>query len=179
MWLCHHSACNTVFGYSSVRLNFVFKSPSTSPTAQWHARLSQRPNSASQRTAPEHTVRSSKCPQQMDCRTSMMRTLTTPTLKQSLWLSVTHPCFLDDVLFRYKVELEEGFDNILVVDGIPVIDNSKLEKLLAKISKEFGKKGSKISPDDIFVPFDEKSGKSKGYAWMFSFEEIGVDVSIL
>lgn len=67
-------------------------------------------------------------------------------------------------MFRYKVELEEGFDNILVVDGIPVIDNSKLEKLLAKISKEFGKKGSKISPDDIFVPFDEKTGKSKGYA---------------
>ena len=44
------------------------------------------------------------------------------------------------VFHRYKVELEEGFDNILVVDGVPVIDKSKLEKLLAKICKEFGKK---------------------------------------
>ena len=67
------------------------------------------------------------------------------------------------VFHRYKVELEEGFDNILVVDGVPVIDKSKLEKLLAKICKEFGKKGAQIKPDNIFVPWDEKSGKSKGY----------------
>ena len=71
-----------------------------------------------------------------------------------------HPCPL---YHRYKVELEEGFDNILVVDGVPVIDKSKLEKLLAKISKEFGKKGAHIKPDDIFVPWDDNAGKSKGY----------------
>ena len=51
-----------------------------------------------------------------------------------------------------------------MVDGVPVVDNSKLEKLLAKICKEFGKKGAHIRPDDIFVPWDEKTGKSKGYA---------------
>ncbi|KAL5495196.1 PRT1 [Sanghuangporus weigelae] len=72
-----------------------------------------------------------------------------------------------DIEAKYNVELEEGFDdNILVVDGVPVIDNSKLEKLLVKISKEFGKKGAHIKPENIFVPWDEKSGKSKGFVFM-------------
>ena len=64
---------------------------------------------------------------------------------------------------RYKVRLEEGFDHILVVDGVPIIDKSKLEKLLAKISKEFTRKGAAIKPDDISVPWNEKTGKSNGY----------------
>jgi translation initiation factor 3 subunit B len=51
----------------------------------------------------------------------------------------------------------------LIVDGIPIIDKSKLEKLLAKICKDFGKKGVAIKPDDIFMPWHEKSGKNKGY----------------
>ncbi|KAH8981791.1 translation initiation factor eIF-3b [Lactarius hatsudake] len=42
-----------------------------------------------------------------------------------------------DIEEKYKVRLKEGFDHILVVDGVPVIDKSKLEKLLAKIAKEF------------------------------------------
>lgn len=70
----------------------------------------------------------------------------------------------DGVFRRYRVEVEEGLDNILVVDGIPVVDKSKLEKLLTKISKEFGKRGAHIKPDDIFVPWDDVAGKSKGYA---------------
>jgi translation initiation factor 3 subunit B len=63
---------------------------------------------------------------------------------------------------RYKVSLEEGFDHILVVDGVPVIDKSKLEKLLAKISKEFTRKGAAIKPDDISVPWNDNTGKSHG-----------------
>ena len=63
---------------------------------------------------------------------------------------------------RYKVRLEEGFDHILVVDGVPIIDKSKLEKLLLKIAKEFTRKGAAIKPDDISVPFNEKTGKSNG-----------------
>lgn len=51
-----------------------------------------------------------------------------------------------------------------MVDGIPVIDKSKLEKLLAKVAKEFTKKGCPIKSDDIFVPWDESIGKSKGCA---------------
>lgn len=63
---------------------------------------------------------------------------------------------------RYQVEYEEGLDNVVVVDGVPVIDKSKAEKLLARIAKEFGKKGSNVKADDMFIPWDEKTGKSKG-----------------
>ena len=73
---------------------------------------------------------------------------------------MTYP--VKDVLSRYKVRLEEGFDHILVVDGVPVIDKSKLERLLAKIAKEFTRKGAAIKPDDISVPWNDKTGKSNG-----------------
>jgi len=63
---------------------------------------------------------------------------------------------------RYQVQYDDGFDNLVVVDGIPIIDKSKLERLLAKITKEFNKKGVSVKQDDIFLPWDEASGKSKG-----------------
>lgn len=65
---------------------------------------------------------------------------------------------------RYHVALDDGLDNVIVVDGVPVIDKSKLEKLLAKISKEFTKKGAALKPENTFVPWDNASGKSKGCA---------------
>jgi translation initiation factor 3 subunit B len=55
-------------------------------------------------------------------------------------------------------------DNIIVVDGVPVIDKSKLDKLLVKIAKEFSRKGISVKADDIFVPWDDTTGKSKGCA---------------
>ena len=64
---------------------------------------------------------------------------------------------------RYKVQFDDGFDNTLVVDGAPIIDKSKLDKLLAKITKEFSRKGALIKVDDIFVPWDDSKDKSKGY----------------
>lgn len=63
---------------------------------------------------------------------------------------------------RYKVVSDESFDNIVVLDGVPIIDNSRREKLLAKISKEFAKRGSTISPNDMTVPWDDAVAKSKG-----------------
>jgi hypothetical protein len=63
---------------------------------------------------------------------------------------------------RYKVRLEEGFDHILVVDGVPIIDKSRLERLLSKIAKEFTRKGAAIKVDDISMPWNDKTGKSHG-----------------
>ncbi|KAI0301744.1 translation initiation factor eIF-3b [Multifurca ochricompacta] len=71
-----------------------------------------------------------------------------------------------DIEEKYKVRLEEGFDHILVVDGVPVIDKSKFEKLSAKIAKEFTRKGAAIKPDDISMPWNDKTGKSNGYAFI-------------
>jgi len=61
------------------------------------------------------------------------------------------------------VETKAGYDNIIVIDGAPVIDKSKLEKLLAKISKEFTKRGAPFKIDKAFVPWDDVAGKSTGY----------------
>ena len=63
---------------------------------------------------------------------------------------------------RYNVHLEEGFDHILVVDGVPIIDKSKLEKLLSKIAKEFTRKGAAIKVDDISMPWNDETRKSHG-----------------
>ncbi|TDL28371.1 translation initiation factor eIF-3b [Rickenella mellea] len=71
-----------------------------------------------------------------------------------------------DIEAKYRVEMEEGFDNIIVVDGVPVIDELKLEKLLSKICKEFGKKGLTVKASSIHVPWDKTTGKSKGYIFM-------------
>lgn len=43
-----------------------------------------------------------------------------------------------------------------------MIDRSKLERLLTKMSKDFGKKGAPVKPEDIFVPWDDATDKSKG-----------------
>jgi translation initiation factor 3 subunit B len=63
---------------------------------------------------------------------------------------------------RYQVKSDDGFDNIIVVDGVPVIDRSKYDRLTSKIVKEFGKKGCTIKAEDLFLPWDEAAGKSKG-----------------
>ncbi|GBE80122.1 Eukaryotic translation initiation factor 3 subunit B [Sparassis crispa] len=71
-----------------------------------------------------------------------------------------------DIEAKYQVHYEEGFDNVLVVDGVPVIDKSKAEKLLVKIAKEFSRKGAPIKPDDITVPWNDANGKSRGYIFV-------------
>ena len=63
---------------------------------------------------------------------------------------------------RYQVQYDDSFDKTLVVDGVPIIDRSKLDRLLTKVAKEFSKMGVSIKPDDIFMPWDNPSGKSKG-----------------
>lgn len=50
----------------------------------------------------------------------------------------------------------------MVVDGLPVIDESKLERLRVKVAKEFSKKGVALKQEDIFMPWDNTAGKSKG-----------------
>ncbi|TEB39274.1 translation initiation factor eIF-3b [Coprinellus micaceus] len=71
-----------------------------------------------------------------------------------------------DIEAKYRVDFDDGLDRLIVVDGVPVIDNSKTERLLAKIAKEFTKKGISIKPDDIFVPWDQSTGKSKGFVFI-------------
>jgi len=77
----------------------------------------------------------------------------------------------ENFLIRFEVVADEGFDNIVVLDGVPVIDNSRREKLLTKITKEFAKRGSTISANNITVPWDDSTGMSKGCAHLFIPED--------
>ncbi|KAG6827272.1 hypothetical protein H0H93_015730 [Arthromyces matolae] len=71
-----------------------------------------------------------------------------------------------DIEEKYKVHYDESFDTTLVVDGIPIIDESKRDRLLTKFCKEFARKGVSIRNEDVFMPWDEAKGKSKGYAFV-------------
>jgi hypothetical protein len=92
------------------------------------------------------------------------------TMASIFWISRKSACWCtcnkQNIIYkfssRYKVRLEEGFDHILVVDGVPVIDKSRLERLLSKIAKEFTRKGAAIKVDDISMPWNDKTGKSHG-----------------
>lgn len=55
------------------------------------------------------------------------------------------------------------------MDGVPIVGKDKLEKLLAKICKEFSKKGVVIKSDDIHVPWDNSTSKNKGYVARSAF----------
>lgn len=68
----------------------------------------------------------------------------------------------DENLGRYKVTYDDSFDKTLVLDGIPQIDKSKVERLLTKVCKEFSRKGVSLKAEDIFMPWDDAKGKSKG-----------------
>ena len=63
---------------------------------------------------------------------------------------------------RYQVHFNDGLDNTLVLDGVPIINKSKLDKLVAKITKEFSRKGAPIKINDVFVPWDNSKDESKG-----------------
>jgi translation initiation factor 3 subunit B len=63
---------------------------------------------------------------------------------------------------RYHVEAREGIDNCIVVDNVPIIDESREDRLLSKIAKEFTKRGCPYPTHNIVMPWDSATGKSKG-----------------
>ncbi|KAL0951051.1 hypothetical protein HGRIS_007791 [Hohenbuehelia grisea] len=71
-----------------------------------------------------------------------------------------------DIEAKYQVDFDESLDNTVIVDNVPIIDKSKYDRLVAKIAKDFNKKGCSIKPDDIFMPWDDAAGKSKGYLFI-------------
>lgn len=68
-----------------------------------------------------------------------------------------------DLEEKYSVQMEEGFNNIVIIDNIPVVDESKRSKLLAVIAKLAGKAGKlKGGEQALYMPMGE-DGKSKGF----------------
>ncbi|CAG8453165.1 798_t:CDS:2 [Diversispora eburnea] len=84
------------------------------------------------------------------------------------------PATEDDIDFtdieeKYQVPFEEGFDTIIVVDNVPIVDESKKDKLLKFIKKIFKNAGD-IKESGINMPMEvnPETGDmtSKGYLFL-------------
>lgn len=70
----------------------------------------------------------------------------------------------DDLEEKYYVAEEEGFDNIVLVDGCPVVPASKRDALLRVLGKLLASCGS-VKDDGIVMPMDDDS-KTKGFMFV-------------
>ncbi|KAG8760272.1 Translation initiation factor 3 subunit b [Serendipita sp. 396] len=71
-----------------------------------------------------------------------------------------------DLEAKYRVEPMEGLDTCVVVDGVPIIDEPRKERLLLKMGKEFERRGCPYEKEKVFIPWNESTGKSKGYVFI-------------
>ncbi|KAJ9105519.1 hypothetical protein QFC21_001890 [Naganishia friedmannii] len=75
---------------------------------------------------------------------------------------------------KYAVSPLDGFDNVLVVDNVPVIDEGKKKKLYERLRSTIAKAGAPLSGEadaegnfsDMVMPWDNEKGESKGYMFL-------------
>jgi translation initiation factor 3 subunit B len=60
------------------------------------------------------------------------------------------------------VDYQSGFENVLVVDNIPIVDEGKKQKLVDRLRQTFEKVGAAIEEDRISMPWDEEAKTNKG-----------------
>ncbi|KAJ1653180.1 Translation initiation factor 3 subunit b [Dispira simplex] len=73
-----------------------------------------------------------------------------------------------DIEEKYQFTFNESFDNMIVVDHLPIVDSSKEEKLLKIVKKIFAPAGP-IKDENVFMPKQEdaSTGVSKSQGYMF------------
>lgn len=63
---------------------------------------------------------------------------------------------------RYAVRFDEGLDDVIVIDGVPVVDESRQQKLFETVQKRFKTQaGIEVDLEGMHIPYGE-DGKSKG-----------------
>ncbi|ORY26896.1 eukaryotic translation initiation factor eIF2A-domain-containing protein [Naematelia encephala] len=67
---------------------------------------------------------------------------------------------------KYAVDTQRGFENVLVVDNIPIVDESKKQRLVDRLRAAFEKNGAGIDEDRTNMPWDEKAGTNKGFIFL-------------
>ncbi|RGB25416.1 eukaryotic translation initiation factor eIF2A-domain-containing protein [Rhizophagus diaphanus] len=75
-----------------------------------------------------------------------------------------------DIEAKYQVPFEEGFDTIIVVDNVPIVDERKVDKLLTVIKKIF-KNAGEIKENGINMPMEISSEDEKLYSKGYLFIE--------
>jgi hypothetical protein len=79
-----------------------------------------------------------------------------------------------DLHEQFEVQMEEGLDAFVVVDGLPIVTEDNKPKLVKFLTKRLNEVG-RAKADQIFMPIDEATGKSQGYVWsclFFSFMQL-------
>lgn len=71
-----------------------------------------------------------------------------------------------DIEQAYPLPQDQGFDSLVVIDNVPVVDQSKEEKLLTVLKKLITKAAGPIKENGLLMPVENKDGKrvSKGYS---------------
>lgn len=73
---------------------------------------------------------------------------------------------------KYAVDTQKGFENVVVVDNVPIVDESKRQRLVERLRQIFDKAGAGIEEDRISMPWDDAAGTNKGYVLVFSLLDI-------
>eukprot|EP00877_Chromochloris_zofingiensis_P000044 jgi/Chrzof1/1003/Cz01g36140.t1 len=71
----------------------------------------------------------------------------------------------DDDIDEEEIETETGFGSVIVVDDLPDVTDEKYEKLVSVLKKIFNQIGN-IREGGVYMPKDEQSGKTKGFAFI-------------
>ncbi|KIR33179.1 eukaryotic translation initiation factor 3 subunit B [Cryptococcus deuterogattii 99/473] len=67
---------------------------------------------------------------------------------------------------KYAVTAQKGFETMLVVDNIPVVDDSKKQRLLERLRQTFAKVGAPIEVESIDMPWNAATGTNKGFIFL-------------
>jgi len=70
-----------------------------------------------------------------------------------------------DIEAKYELPEARGFENIVIIDNLPKVDEKKQEKL-TKVLKNILKPVGTIVENGIQMPRDEESNKTKGFAFV-------------
>jgi len=60
------------------------------------------------------------------------------------------------------VDTQQGFENVLVLDNIPIVDESRKQRLVDRLCQTFEKAGAALEQDRMSMPWDDKAGTNKG-----------------
>ncbi|RCH94154.1 Translation initiation factor 3 subunit b, partial [Rhizopus stolonifer] len=74
----------------------------------------------------------------------------------------------DDIYEKHYVDTETDFDTIVVVDGAPIVDEAKEEKLITVLTKLFTKSAGEIKESGIWMPMTpNEEGKKTSSGYLF------------
>jgi translation initiation factor 3 subunit B len=64
-------------------------------------------------------------------------------------------CYCPDLKAQYEVQVEEGLDTFIVIDGLPVVPEDSRQKLVKFLLRKLNSVGS-TTEDAVFMPVNDK-----------------------